>query len=144
MLTALGQLEQQMPFLIGLSREDRLRLAKVGDRTRPFLNDAIATALANPGIVPRSVDIDSLRARATALKNLSEVKRAFGQVLEKITDSETLLASELFAVTRSIYQVMKTPATVPGLNDQLDRLAQRFARKANRRPDEPTETAQAA
>ncbi len=142
-IATLGQLEQQMPFLIGLSREDRLRLAKVGNLTRAFVDDALATAVANPGIVPRSVDLDSMQARANTLDNLGEVKRALQQLLEKVADTETRLGSDLYAVTRSVYSVMKTPATVPGLNDQKARLAQRFAKKA-RRPDTTTTTAMAA
>ncbi len=143
MITSLGQLEQSLPFLIGLSREERARLAKVGDRTRTFLQDAIATALANPGIVPRSVDIDSLEARANTLDNLGELKRALAQLLEKVGDSETQLGSDLFAITRSVYSVMKSPATVPGLNEQKSRLSQRFAKKS-RRPDESSTVAKAA
>ncbi len=141
--TTLGQLEQQMPFLLGLSRKDRLRLAKVGVRTRPFVADAIATALANPGIVPRSVDLESLAERATTLKNLGELKRSLGQFLEKVTDSETQLASDLFGVTRSVYAVMKTPATVPGLKVQKDKLAKRFYRKARRQSEDTTASAAA-
>lgn len=141
-ITALGQLEQQMPFLIGLSREQRFRLAKVGDRTRPFVEEAISTALANPGVVPRSVDLENLRIRADTFRNLGNVKRTLVQLLEKVNDTETQLASDLYAVTRSVYLVMKSPATVPGLKEQKSRLSQRFARKA-RRPDE-TSTAQAA
>jgi hypothetical protein len=38
---------------------------------------------------------------------------------------------------------MKTTATVPGLNDQKDKLAKRFVRKA-RRPDTTTTVAKAA
>jgi hypothetical protein len=142
-LTTLGQLEQQMPFLIGLSREDRVRLAKVGNRTRPFVDDAIATAVANPGIVPRSVDVATLDSRVTTFDNLKEVERALAQLLEKVTDTRTQLGSDLFAVTRSVYAVMKTTATVPGLNDQKDKLAKRFVRKA-RRPDTTTTVAKAA
>jgi len=142
-VATLGQLEQQMPFLIGLSREDRLRLAKVGNLTRTFVDDALATAVANPGIVPRSVDIADAQSRANTLDNLGEVKRALQQLLEKVTDTETQLGSDLYAVTRSVYSVMKTPATVPGLNDQKARLAVRFAKKT-RRPDTTTTTAKAA
>jgi hypothetical protein len=142
-LATLGQLEQQIPFLIGLSREDRLRLAKVGNLTRAFVDDTLATAVANPGIVPRSVDLADVQARAHTLDHLGEIKRAFQQLLEKVDDTETQLASDLYAVTRSVYSVMKTPVTVPGLNDQKARLAMRFAKKA-RRPDTTTTTAKAA
>ena len=135
-VTTLGQLEQQMPFLIGLSREERARLAKVGTITRTFLDDTIATAVANPGIVPRSVDIGSLQTRLTSLNNLKEVERALGQLLEKVADTRTQLGSELYADTRSVYAVMKTSATLPGLNEQKARIGQFFAKA--RRPDVST------
>lgn len=134
-LATLGQLQQQMPFLIGLSRDERARLAKIGDRTRPFVDGAMATALANPGLVPRSVDLDHLQARTSTLEHLGEIKRTLAQLLEQVVDTETQLGSDLYAVARSVYSVMKSPVTVPGLNDQKDRLSLRFAKKANR-PDE--------
>lgn len=142
-LTTLGQLEQQMPFLIGLSREDRLKLSKIGNRTRPFVVDAIAIAVANPGIVPRSVDVATLDSRVTTFDNLLEVERALSQLLEKVTETRTQLGSDLYAVARSVYAVIKSPATVPGLNDQKDKLAKRFLRKA-RRPYTTATTAKAA
>jgi hypothetical protein len=135
-LKTLGELEQHLPFLLGLSPKARQKLSKVGERTRPFLDDALATALANPGIVPRSVDLKNLGDRATTLKNLGELKRSLGQLLEKVSDTETQLASDLYAVTRSVYAVMKTPVTVPGLNVQKDRLAKRFYRKARRQSED--------
>ena len=143
-LATLGQLQQQMPFLIGLSRDERARLSKIGDRTRPFVDDAMATALANPGLVPRSVDLDHLQARASTLGHLGEIKRALAQLLEQVADTETQLGSDMFAVARSVYSVMKSPVTVPGLNDQKDRLSQRFARKASRPDVSTTAPAKAA
>lgn len=136
----LNQLEQQMPFLVGLSREDRRKLSRVGPRTRPFVADALATAEANPGLLPRSLDIVNLRARADTLDHLVEVKRAITQLLEKVDDTEALLANEVYGATRSVYAVMKTPASVPGLKEQHDRLAKRFASKRSSRSSEATPT----
>ena len=133
-----------MPFLIGLSRDERARLAKIGDRTRPFVVDAMATALANPGLVPRSVDLDYLQARATTLAHLREIKRTLAQLLEQVADTETQLGSDMYAVARSVYSVMKSPVTVLVLNDQKDRLSQRFARKASRPNESSTIPSKAA
>lgn len=135
-LTNLGQLEQLMPFLIGLTVRDRRRLAKVGVRTRPFVADAMATALANPGVVPRSVDLDRLRARLATLERLGEIKRVLASLSERVSDTHTQLGSELYAVGRSIYTVMKSPATVPGLQERKRLLGQRFARRRASQPSE--------
>jgi len=135
-IASLGQIEQQMPFLTGLSLAGRQRLAKVGDGTRPFVQDTVATALANPGIVPRSVDLEDLRARAATLEHLAEIQRALRVLNEKVSDTATKLGSELYGVARSVYSVMKTPATVPGLTERKAKLGQRFARKKGRQPSE--------
>ena len=60
-------------------------------------------------------------------------------MLEKITDTESQLANDVYGVARTVYAVMKSPATVPGLPEQKSRLGQRFARKASR-PDVSTTT----
>lgn len=128
-IAALGQIKPLMPFLVGLSPEDRQRLPKVGPATRPFLADAIATAEGNPGIVPRSVDLVDLRARVDTLTRLGEVRRELSQLAELVADTEMLLASRIYGTARAIYAVMKTPATVPGLNERKRRLGARFARR---------------
>jgi hypothetical protein len=143
-LKTLGQLEQLMPFLVGLTREERRRLPKVGPRTRPFIADTIATAEANPGIVPRSVNLTTLRSRADTLDRLGEVKRTLTQLLERVEDTEIRLASDVYATARSVYSVMKTPATVPGLNEQKALLGRRFAKKGKRRPNEETTAVKAS
>jgi hypothetical protein len=138
-MSTLGQLEQQLPFLLGLGRVERRRFAKVGPATRPFITDALHTAEANPGLVPRSVDLATMRSRADTLANLAEVKRALTQMLEKVDDTEVVLASEVYAVARTVYSVMKTPATLPGLKENRNKLARRFSRKAKRSPNEPAQ-----
>ena len=138
-VATLGQLEQQMPFLIGLNRDERLRLARIGDRTRAFVDEALAIALDNPGLVPRSVDLAQLQAQADTLGNLEAIRCKVERVLEKITDTESQLANDVYGVARTVYAVMKSPATVPGLTEQKSRLGQRFARKASR-PDVSTTT----
>lgn len=143
-ITTLGQLKQQMPFLVGLTREERQKLPKVGPSTRSFVTDALTTAQANPGLVPRSLDLDQLRSRADTLANLGEIKRALTQMLEQVDDTEVRLASEVYGVARTVYAVMKTPAAVPGLKDRQTRLSQRFARKAKRRSDDITTGVQAS
>lgn len=143
-ITTLGKLEQLMPFLVGLTREEKRRLPKVGPRTRPFIADTIATAEANPGIVPRSVNLTTLRSRADTLDRLGEVKRTLTQLLERVDDTETQLASDVYATARSVYSVMKTPATVPGLNEQKVLLGRRFAKKTKRRPNEETPAVKAS
>ena len=86
-LSSLGQLEQSMPILIGLTRSERRRLVKLGPRSRRFAKDALATAAANPGLVPRSVDLERLRSRVDTLDRLGEVWRALAQLLEKVDDT---------------------------------------------------------
>ena len=135
-VASLGQVEQLMPFLIGLNKSERMALAKVGDGTRPFVEDTVATALANPGIVPRSVDLENLRARAATLAHLAEIQRTLRKLNEKVADTTTKLGSDLYGVARSVYSVMKSPATVPGLTERKAKLGQRFARKASSRPNE--------
>jgi len=129
---SLGDIQNQMPFLIGLTTSQRLRLAKVGDRTRPFVSDAVQAAIDNPGVVPRSVNIEELRSKANTLNNLRDVQMELRKLDELLADTQTQLGSELYGLTRSVYSVLKTSATPPGLSGMKDTLGQRFKRKKNR------------
>jgi hypothetical protein len=137
-LGTLGQVEQQMPFLIGLSRDERMKLPKLGPANQAFVSDALSTAEANPGVLPRSLDIAKLRERARTIQNLVQVKQALRQMLEKVEDTEVRMTTEVYGAARTVYAVLKTPGTVPGLKDRRQRLAQRFARKPRKRSVEST------
>lgn len=135
-IETLGQLTAQMQFLRGLKPKERQRLAKMGDRSRSFVEEAVTTALANPGLVPRSVDLNQLAGMRRTHANLSEVGTAVAKLQELLSDTTMALGSELYGVTRAVYAVMKTPATVPGLTHRKQRLAQRFSRKKDRQLSE--------
>ena len=102
MVASLGQLEQQMPFLIGLKRDERQRLARIGDRTRAFVDKALAIALDNPGQVPRSVDLVQLQAQDDTLGNLEAIRCKMERVLEKITDTEDQLDNDVYGIARTV------------------------------------------
>jgi len=96
------------------------------------VDEALAIALDNPGLVPRSVDLVQLQAQADTLGNLEAIRCKVERVLEKITDTEDQLGNDVYRVARTVYSVMKSPATVPGLVEQKSRLSQRFASTARR------------
>jgi hypothetical protein len=91
-----------MRFLIGLNRDERQRLARIGDRTRAFVDEALAIALDNPGLVPRSVDLVQLQAQDDTLGNLEAIRCKMERVLEKITDTEDQLDNDVYGIARTV------------------------------------------
>jgi hypothetical protein len=85
-----------------LTPPERQRLARIGDRTRAFVDEALAIALDNPGLVPRSVDLVQLQAQDDTLGNLEAIRCKMERVLEKITDTEDQLDNDVYGIARTV------------------------------------------
>jgi hypothetical protein len=56
-LAAIETIRQKLPFLVGLSPEQRRSLPKMGDRSRAFVSKALAVAQHNSDFLPRSFSV---------------------------------------------------------------------------------------
>ena len=130
LLQQINSLATQWPHTVLIPEGQKRRLAKMGSRTRPFVEDAIKLAAENPDILPRSHDPATLRAKLGTVENLRAVHMALQQVTEKFRDTLTVAGAELYEDARLVYTIAKTGARPSGLVAARQQLAQRF--KGNR------------
>lgn len=130
---ALETIAGSLPFLIDLKPEERKSMPKFGDQSRAFVAKAATIAQQHPDILPRSFDVQELQADVALVGTLYPVMTAVTQLLGRIEDTYFAAGSEAYAASLLVYQYAKAAHLATGaLEDALDDLGQRFARRAKK------------
>ena len=138
-MAAINTIRQKLPFLIDLSAEDRRTLPKMGDRSRGFVSQALEVATQNEDILPRSFDVAEMRKDVELLASLSPVMLGLAQIQELVEDTYIAVGSEAYSAALVIYQSARANGKGAALDDAVDSLGRRFARKSDKsKPGSPT------
>jgi hypothetical protein len=125
---ALSQLETQFTDLIALSPADRLRMAKLGDRTDRFCRTSLQMLAANPQLIPPNLDLNDaqrdLQARDQLLPRIQRLER----LLQRSNDTAMALGSDSLAVANKGYALLKLVGRSEGLDTLRRDLSSRFAK----------------
>ena len=133
--TGLNSIRSSLSFLVGLHPSEKQRLLKMGNKNRAFTEDAIQAGIANPGMLPRSIDPETLQGSLALYGQLREIQADLQQIMEMVDNTVTVLGSELYEDARLIYSLTKTKAQADGLNSAAARLSERFAGQGRRSAD---------
>jgi len=60
-LNLLGQIRALLPFQVNLTPEERQALVKMGDKSRPFVEQTLILAEQDESFLPRSFDVPAMR-----------------------------------------------------------------------------------
>jgi hypothetical protein len=105
---AIGILQAKLPFLVGLTAEERKYLPKMGDKSRAFVLRALEVGQKNQGMLPRAFDLEEMRRDVELYQALYPIYLAVNQLAELIDDSLTEIGSESYAAALVIYNGAKT------------------------------------
>ena len=133
-LSAINTIREKLPFLIDLSPEDRKALPRLGDKSRGFVSQALEVASQNTDILPRSFDVEEMRKDVELLNALSPVMLALAQLNELVDDTFMEVGSEAYTAALAVYQYTRAAGKGAALDNALDALGQRFARKTHSAP----------
>ena len=92
--TALQAVTTNLPFLIGLTTEERIALPAINVSNKAFTEDAINAAVNNASLIPSYVSVASMQNDLTLFTQLDEVILLVKQLLEKLEDTQLLAGSE--------------------------------------------------
>lgn len=130
-LQTLAQLQSQLPFLTDLSIDERKTLPKMGDKSRSFVDQGLALANQNPGILPRDFDLEEYRRDVNLVRQLEPLVLAMREMMSRLEDTYLAAGSDAYSQTLLVYQVAKLAGKHGALDQHLDSLGRRFARKAS-------------
>jgi hypothetical protein len=138
---ALKTVQDNLPFLIHLSTQERRRAYKMGDKSLAFVTNSLSAAEANPGILPGSFDVAALNRNYRLSQNLLEILTQLKQLTEQVDDTLMAVSSNAMDSSLQVYDYVKTAAKrEPGLKSLAEQLGERF-KKMGRRSRSKTEAA---
>jgi len=125
---ALTSLEQHLTNLIAIPAEERRKLTKMGDKSEAFCRQAIEVLNANPNVLPRNFDLDELQQDLLALDQLRPRLVRLAQLMERGTDTETALGSDIMSSALEGYAMLKVAGKAEGVEGLRRTLSARFSR----------------
>ena len=127
-LTKLTEIKVLLPFLLNLTKEERVQMAKFGPASLAF-DEQCATYMASaPNLVPPFVDpVEVNKDRALRL-TLADILRESKKLCEMLDDTLMLVGSEIWLADLSFYQTVRQAARrdVAGADTVYDELKERF------------------
>lgn len=129
-LQAMADIQAKLPFLIDLTVDDRRTLPKMGDKSRAFVDQGLAIATQNEGILPRNFDLEEYRRDVALVRQLEPVVLAMRQLAKRLDDTYLAAGSDAYGQTLVVYQAAKLAGKDGSLDEHLDSLGRRFARKS--------------
>jgi len=139
-ITALAALFE--PMLVALDPDDRRTLAKMNDRSIPFVEKVVQYVDSNPEFVPPYVDTVEFKKDFQTFMELREFLRPLLQMIANLEGTTMLSGSDAYEVARVYYQSVQLAAKmkVPNAQAIYDDLKSRFESNAKPKPPSPPTT----
>ena len=127
--TALQTIATNLPFLIGLTVEERMALPTIDVSNKAFTEDAIIAGLNNAALIPSYVSVPNMQNDMVLFNQLEEIIAVVNQLLEKLEDTKLLAGSEAYVSALALYKLFgaASDAGVPGSDAIVAQLKTRFA-----------------
>ncbi|HMN89755.1 MAG TPA: hypothetical protein PKE68_07015 [Saprospiraceae bacterium] len=128
---AIQEISYRMPFLLGLTLEERRKLAKINRSNKLFVADAIEVARENPSVLPYYLTVNDLENDYVLFQQLNEILLPLEQLYEKVRDTQMMAGSEAYQTSLTLYKLTRVAAHagLPGMDTAHARLKVRFDRQ---------------
>lgn len=127
-IAALKTIQDQLPFLVGLSTQERRQLAKMGRKSQTFAVRSLDMAMQHSDLMPRHLNVEEARRDIALFEALNPILQAVNHLRELLEDTQMLAGSEAYAAARLAYNSAKVSGKKLGLDDVMDDLSKQFRR----------------
>jgi hypothetical protein len=126
--TAFQTILSNLPFLVGLTADERKSLLTIDVSNKAFTEDAINAGVNNTTLVPAYVSVAGMQNDLTLFTQLDEIYGLANQLCERLDDTKMLAGSEAYQGALTLYRTFGTAADagVPGADAIVDQLKKRF------------------
>lgn len=125
---AIQEINARMPFLLGLTLEERRKLAKINRSNKLFVEDAIEVARENPNVLPHYLTVEELEKDYELFEQLDDILLPLEQLFERVRDTQMLAGSEAYQTSLVLYKLTRVAADagLPGMDTAYAKLRVRF------------------
>lgn len=130
---ALQSIDTNLPFLIGLTADEKGVLPAIDVDNKIFAEDAINAGVNNAAMLPAYISVSSIQTDMNLFNQLDELIPMMRQALEKLEDTRFLAGSEAYTTALMLYKLFIAAADggVPGADAIVAQLRARFLSKGN-------------
>ena len=129
---AVATIRTNLPFLVGLSPEERQALNKLGPKSRSFAQTALTVARQNADVLPAGFDVDDFAADLTLYNDLEDIFLSLERLYEEVSDTRMLAGSEAMFAARAVLYYVRGSAAGDRLDEAAATLGERFAGQGRR------------
>jgi len=122
-----------LPFLVGLTADERKTLNAIDVNNKAFTEDAINAGVNNASLIPSYISVANMQSDLTLFTQLDELSGIANQLCERIEDTKMLAGSEAYGSALALYKIFGSAADagVPGADSIMEQLKKRFASSGN-------------
>lgn len=127
-LAYIDAIYEKLPFLMGLTHDERRELVKLNHDGRPFVEQSLSIGAKYHQLVPGCVDIDAAINDIELYVALEPVLHAMKHLQSLMEDTRRIAGSEAYAAAREVYHSVKRNGKALGLESTITELARQFPR----------------
>lgn len=138
-MTKLTEIKALLPFLLNLTKEERIQLPKLGPASLAFDEHCASYMATAPNLIPPFVDAAEVTKDRNLRLVLADLLREAHKLCEMLDDTLLLVGSEIWMADLSFYQTVRQAARrdVPGADAIYDDLKERFPGVSGDDEEEP-------
>jgi hypothetical protein len=135
-----------LPFLQGLTADERQALPKMGKGAVDFVERTLMYAQDQTSANPQYLELQSLIRDYTLYRQVGRIIGILEPMMGKLRDSKMLLGAQSYQTSRLYYRYLKTSSEsgVPGTDAIYRDLAQWFKKTRTKKSDSSTDTTKAS
>ena len=117
-------------LIFNLSAQDRLEIAKMGDKTLAFVDKALQYAAQQPSLVPQFLDVVEANKDFQLAKDLTGILQQLNTLSRAVEDALMVAGGEAYDASLIFYNAVKgaSRSNLPGSQAIADDLKQQFPR----------------
>jgi hypothetical protein len=134
--TKLSEVQTLLPFLTDLTVDERKSLPKLGDKSRAFVDRCLELARQDDSFLPRKFKVEDFGTDLALYTALEPLRQRLATLLELVEDTQMLAGSEAYLDALDVYDAAKRAGLGAGLDQLLDRVSRRFAKRRSEKNPE--------
>jgi hypothetical protein len=135
-MAAITTIREKLPFSVNLTPAERRARAKMGDKTRAFVEKSMEFATHHPDYLPRLFNLEEMRRDVELFAALYPVLMELIHLQELVQDTYTTVGQEAYAAARVVYKSAKANGRGAGLDASIVDMGRRFAPKTSKSQSE--------
>jgi len=134
----LTELREQMPFLLALTKAQRKKMPKLGNKFKPFVSIAEEVVNQHPQIISPLFSKEEFLRDTRLMRDLVTIYEKSVALTEALNNTIFAAGSDSFVESLEIYAaVLANKDKIPGLEDVAARMGAFFERKRTKKEETP-------